>query len=127
MSISRRDFTRQALAIAAAVSVTPSMRTLAAALPSGQDVPRSRNPILQGWYADPEARILDGAYWIYPTYSAPYDEQVFLDAFSSKDLITWTKHPRVLDVAKCEMGEARRVGAVDRAEGRLVLPPLRRE
>src|SRR5574338_1534799 len=59
----------------------------------------SGNPILPGWYADPEAHIFNGEYWIYPTYSAPYDEQTFMDAFSSKDLVTWTKHPRVLDTA----------------------------
>ena len=59
---------------------------------------RSGNPILPGWYADPEARIFQNQYWIFPTYSAPYDQQVFMDAFSSKDLVTWTKHPHVLDV-----------------------------
>ena len=60
----------------------------------------SGNPILPGWYADPEAHIFNGEYWIYPTHSAPYDEQTFMDAFSSKDLVTWTKHPRVLDVSR---------------------------
>jgi beta-xylosidase len=60
---------------------------------------KSGNPILQGWYADPEAHVFAGQYWIYPTYSAPYDQQTFLDAFSSPDLVTWTKHARVLDVA----------------------------
>src|SRR5215467_11970898 len=59
--------------------------------------PKSGNPIFPGWYADPEARIFQNEYWIYPTYSAPYDEQVFMDAFSSKDLITWKQHRRVLD------------------------------
>ena len=59
----------------------------------------SGNPILPGWYADPEAHVFAGQYWIYPTYSAPYAQQMFLDAFSSKDLVTWTKHPRVLDAA----------------------------
>src|SRR5260221_10810163 len=58
---------------------------------------RSGNPILPGWYADPEAHIFHNEYWIYPTYSAPYGEQVFMDAFSSKDLGTWKKHRRVLD------------------------------
>ncbi len=62
-------------------------------------IKRAGNPILSGWYADPEAHIFEQEYWIYPTYSAPYDEQTFLDAFSSKDLATWTKHPRVLDVS----------------------------
>jgi len=57
----------------------------------------SGNPILPGFYADPEVAILDGRYWIFPTCSAPYEEQVFLDAFSSADLSTWTRHQRVLD------------------------------
>jgi beta-xylosidase len=60
--------------------------------------PRSGNPILPGWYADPEAHVFDNQYWIYPTYSAPYDQQIFMDAFSSHDLVTWTKHERVLDI-----------------------------
>jgi len=59
--------------------------------------PHSGNPIFPGWYADPEAKVFGGQFWIYPTYSAPYDEQVFLDAFSSPDLVHWTKHSRVLD------------------------------
>lgn len=59
----------------------------------------SGNPIFKGWYADPESAIFEGQYWVYPTYSAPYKEQVFLDAFSSKDLVTWKKHPHVLDTA----------------------------
>ena len=61
--------------------------------------PRSGNPILPGWYADPEAHVFDGRYWIYPTFSAPYDQQRHMDAFSSTDLVTWTTHPRVLDIA----------------------------
>jgi beta-xylosidase len=66
----------------------------------GAPATRSGNPILPGWYADPEAHVFDGRYWIYPTYSAPYDQQTFLDAFSSRDLVTWTKHPGVLDTAQ---------------------------
>jgi beta-xylosidase len=57
------------------------------------------NPIFPGWYADPEGIIFGKEYWIYPTYSAPYDKQVFMDAFSSTDLINWTKHNRVMDTA----------------------------
>ncbi len=59
--------------------------------------PRSQNPIFQGWYADPEAVIFGKEYWIYPTYSAPYDQQILFDAFSSPDLVHWTKHSRILD------------------------------
>jgi beta-xylosidase len=59
----------------------------------------SGNPVFPGWYADPEGAVLNGMFWIFSTYSAPYNEQVFLDAFSSPDLVTWTKHPHVLDTA----------------------------
>ncbi|MCV2483623.1 glycoside hydrolase family 43 protein [Flavobacterium sp. SH_e] len=55
------------------------------------------NPIFKGWYADPEGIIFEETYWVYPTYSAPFDEQVFFDAFSSPDLVNWTKHPKILD------------------------------
>jgi beta-xylosidase len=57
----------------------------------------SGNPVFPGWYADPEAVIFNHQYWIYPTYSAPYNEQVFFDAFSSPDLVNWTKHSKILD------------------------------
>jgi len=57
----------------------------------------SGNPVFPGWYADPEAAVFDSTYWIFPTFSAPYEEQVLFDAFSSKDLVHWEKHPKVLD------------------------------
>ena len=57
------------------------------------------NPVFPGWYADPEGIIYKNQYWIFPTYSAPYNKQVFFDAFSSPDLITWTKHPTIVDTA----------------------------
>ncbi len=57
------------------------------------------NPVVSGWYADPEVAEFDGVYWIYPTTSAPYDAQTWFDAFSSPDLKRWTKHPRVLERA----------------------------
>lgn len=60
---------------------------------------KSGNPVFSGWYADPEGIIYGDRYWIYPTYSAPYEEQVFMDAFSSPDLVNWTKHPRIIDTA----------------------------
>ena len=59
----------------------------------------SGNPLFPGWYADPEGVIFNKTYWIYPTYSAKYGQQVFLDAFSSPDLVTWTKHRRIVDTA----------------------------
>ncbi|HEV2355088.1 MAG TPA: glycoside hydrolase family 43 protein, partial [Puia sp.] len=59
----------------------------------------SGNPILPGWYADPETAVFDREYWIYPTYSARYNQQIFFDAFSSSDLIHWVKHPHILDTS----------------------------
>lgn len=59
----------------------------------------SGNPIVHGRYADPEGIIFGKEYWIYPTYSDVYEKQVFLDAFSSKDLITWEKHSSVIDTS----------------------------
>ncbi|GAA4769712.1 hypothetical protein GCM10023219_15120 [Stakelama sediminis] len=85
----------------------------------------AKNPIVPGWYADPEIRIFDHQYWIYPTYSddwkkpdvsahftpaqmaarrrhhvrPSYVKQTFFNAFSSPDLVHWTKHEHVLDVA----------------------------
>lgn len=79
-----------------------------------------------GWYADPEVHIFAGQYWIYPTASSvdpkdaatpdhfnaqqtalraqkglrpAYLKQTFFDAFSSPDLVHWTRHPHVLDVS----------------------------
>ena len=59
----------------------------------------SGNPLFKGWYADPEATIFDKTYWVFPTYSAPYSKQVFMDAFSSSDLVHWEKHPQILDTS----------------------------
>ena len=59
-----------------------------------------KNPIIDGWYADPEGVIFGNEYWIYPTYSDKYEKQVFLDAFSSKDMVTWKKHPRIVDTSQ---------------------------
>lgn len=35
------------------------------------------NPVIAGWYADPEGAILGAKYWIFPTYSDKYEKQVF--------------------------------------------------
>jgi hypothetical protein len=100
---------------------------LALILSGGSGMPaQASNPIVPGWYADPEIRLFGSTYWIYPTYSdhpagaaprasrftaaqqrmrarsdliwEPFLKQTFLDAFSSTDLVNWTRHERVLDV-----------------------------
>ncbi|KAI1779543.1 carbohydrate-binding module family 66 protein [Hypoxylon cercidicola] len=57
------------------------------------------NPFVEGWYADPDTEIYDGLYWVFPTSSYAYEEQTYLDAFSSPDLVNWTKHPNILTIA----------------------------
>lgn len=100
------------------------MRALVAALLMLAATPAAaQNPVVPGWYADPEIRVFGDEYWLYPTASAPevtdppavftpsqraqranpdiwapFLKQTFLDAFSSPDLVHWTKHPRVLGV-----------------------------
>ena len=80
----------------------------------------SGNPLFPGWYADPEGIVFDDEFWIYPTLSMlhgedlvtyradmeretdainpDYNHQTHLDAFSSKDLVHWTKHREVLHI-----------------------------
>ena len=70
------------------------------------------NPVLPGWCADSGAAIFGKQYWIYSTFSAPTgsmyfanqpdpntrisrNQRLFLDAFSSPDLVYRTKHPHV--------------------------------
>ncbi|MES2658466.1 MAG: glycoside hydrolase family 43 protein [Verrucomicrobiota bacterium] len=57
---------------------------------------KGNNPVFPGWYADPEGIVFDKTYWIFPTFSAPYDRQLHFDAFSSDDLVTWKKHENIL-------------------------------
>lgn len=58
-----------------------------------------KNPIVQGWYADPEARLYEGKYWIYVTRSiTDYTKQLNLDAFSSTNLINWEKHEGIIEM-----------------------------
>lgn len=55
---------------------------------TSSEINKNNNPVFKGWYADPEGIIFDKTYWVYPTFSARYEDQVFIDAFSSKDLVT---------------------------------------
>ena len=59
-----------------------------------------RNPIVPGYYADPEARIYQGRFWVYVTRSfTDYQKQRNLDAFSSSDMVTWEKSEGIIDMA----------------------------
>lgn len=58
------------------------------------------NPVFPGWYADPEGVVFGDTYWIYPTWSDLYENQTFMDCFSSKDLVTWERHPAIIDTTR---------------------------
>ena len=79
----------------------PTDSVPAPSIPAGY----SGNPLFPGWYADPEAAVFGKEYWIYPTYSAPYGQQIFFDAFSSPDLVHWTKHPHILDTQRVQWAQ----------------------
>ncbi|MFD9702100.1 glycoside hydrolase family 43 protein [Lentzea sp. NPDC059081] len=91
---------RIALAALAALMLgsVPAVASSAAAVPDFS-TSEAGNPFVDGWYADPDTTVYDGKYWVFPTSSRPYDEQTYLDAFSSTDLVNWTKHPNVLTTA----------------------------
>ena len=65
-----------------------------------------RNPLDEGWYADPEARIYNGKYYIYVTHSLPFAQQHNHTCFVSEDLTNWEKVENIIDMdgfpwAKC--------------------------
>ena len=74
---------------------------IANACSSNRNIPLDlgKNPVIEGWYADPEGAVFNKTYWIFPTFSAKYEQQVFFDAFSSKNLKTWKKHEHILDTS----------------------------
>lgn len=117
---------------------------LAASLSAQQGNVTSGNPIFPGWYADPEGIVFDDTYWIYPTVSMlhgedtltyrkearrktrainpDYNQQSHLDAFSSKDLVHWTKHPSVLSIENVKWVEyAMWAPSIIRANGKYYL------
>ncbi|MBO0324115.1 glycoside hydrolase family 43 protein [Muricauda sp. CAU 1633] len=61
---------------------------------------QDHNPLFQGWYADPEGAVFGDTYWVFPTFSDDFEKQLHFDAFSSKDLVNWQKHERILDTTQ---------------------------
>ena len=59
---------------------------------------KAGNPIVEGYYADPEARFYEGKYWIYVTHSTAFPEKKNLSAFSSVDLVNWEHHENIIDM-----------------------------
>lgn len=89
MHFGKVDYSRPSSAFGASTA-------LSAACAVKLEAKKSGNPIAEGWYADPEAAVFGDKCWVFPTYSAPYDEQLHFDAFSSSDLVNWQKHENIL-------------------------------
>jgi len=81
-------------------SIIALVGLLAFSQSGGKKNAATNNPIFEGWYADPEGAVFDETFWVYPTFSDDYDKQLHFDAFSSKDLVNWEKHERILDTTK---------------------------
>jgi beta-xylosidase len=58
-----------------------------------------KNPLFEGWYADPEIHLFGDRFYIYPTFSAEYELQTFFEVWSSPDLIEWQNEGKILDFA----------------------------
>jgi beta-xylosidase len=57
------------------------------------------SPVLPGYNADPNIVRFGDTYYIYATTDGyPGWSSTSFDAWSSKDLVTWTKHPKILDL-----------------------------
>ncbi|GAA3353650.1 hypothetical protein GCM10017744_007950 [Streptomyces antimycoticus] len=62
--------------------------------------PGDANPALPGYHADPDVMYAEGRYWIYPTEDGhPGWSGTRFNGFSSPDLVHWTDHGPVLDLA----------------------------
>ena len=77
-------------------TITRLIACAAAAVSVGVAAVALANPVFDGWYADPQIRRYGDTYWVFPTTSAKFEKQTSFDAFSSSDMKTWTKHPRIL-------------------------------
>lgn len=57
-----------------------------------------KNPVVDGWYADPESRVYGDSLYVYVTRSAQYGAQLNMDAFVSRDFKTFEKLEGILDM-----------------------------
>lgn len=56
-----------------------------------------KNPIVQGWYADPESRVYQDRLYLYVTKSLPFEKQTNLDLIVSDDLEHFRIVPDILE------------------------------
>ncbi len=67
---------------------------------------KNNNPVIKGYYADPDIDVFGCKYWIYPTTDGnPGWSGTQFHAFSSEDLVNWTDEGVILDVADKNPGQ----------------------
>lgn len=77
--------------------------------PEGLEIPLSKNPILTGYYADPEVLYSEktGKYHIYPTSDGfPGWGGYYFKTFSSNDLMEWKDEGVILDLKDVSWADA---------------------
>ena len=57
-----------------------------------------KNPVVNGWYADPESRVYGDTVYMYVTRSLPFEEQLNLDVVYTKDLVNYEICEGILDM-----------------------------
>lgn len=58
-----------------------------------------KNPVMEGWYADPEAAVFKDTLYIYVTKSLPYEKQLNTDVIVSRDLEHFSIVSDILDMS----------------------------
>ena len=58
-----------------------------------------KNPVVNGWYADPESRVYGDTVYMYVTNSLPFDEQKNLDVVTTCDLENFKVYRNILDMS----------------------------
>lgn len=58
-----------------------------------------KNPVVEGWYADPESRVYGDTVYMYVTNSLPFEEQLNLDVVTSDDLENFKVYRDILDMS----------------------------
>ena len=56
------------------------------------------NPVVDGWYADPESRVYGDTVYMYVTNSLPFEEQKNLDLVTTDDLSNFKVYHDILDI-----------------------------
>ena len=58
-----------------------------------------KNPVVNGWYADPESRVYGDTVFMYVTNSLPFDDQLNLDLVTTDDLENYKVYRDILDMS----------------------------